>query len=89
MREGIRAYYRSHYPLLKAHRENPHLNPGMGSVSPFTHEPKVRLAVLEGMLSPYLASGNLQLLRQHTLVSAEFTGDRVDAVALLAGSQRA
>ena len=83
MREGIRAYYRRYYPLLQTYRDKPHLNPGMGSVSPITHEPRVGLAVLEGMLAPYLASGKLRLWLEHKLVRAEVTGDHVDAVTLL------
>jgi hypothetical protein len=83
MREHIRATYRRYYPLLDKFRKNPHLNPGMGSVSPICHEPKVGLAVLEGMLAPYLASGKLKLWLDHVPISAETTGDRVDAVTLL------
>ena len=83
LREGVRAYYRRHYPLIKEHRENPHLNPGMGSVSPITHEPKIGLAVLEGMLTPYLASGRLRLWLEHQPIRADVTGDHVEAVTLL------
>src|SRR6188768_3549060 len=31
-REGVRAYYRAHYPLRTEQRENPRLNPGNGWV---------------------------------------------------------
>ncbi len=82
MREHIRAYYRRYYPLLEEHRNNPHLNPGLGSVSPICHEPKVALAVLQGMLAPYLVSSQLRLLLNHTPERADCTGDRVDALTL-------
>jgi hypothetical protein len=57
----------------------------MGSVSPICHEPKVGLAVLEGMLAPYLASGQLRLWLEHTPVAAEVQGDRVVTVTLKDG----
>ena len=82
MRELIRSYYRQFYPLLDQYKQNPHLNPGMGSVSPLTHEPKVGLAVLEGMLSPYLVSEKLQIFRQLIPIMAETEGDRVLTVTL-------
>jgi len=83
LREGIRAYYRQYYPLLEKHCNNPHLNPGMGSVSPITHEPQIGLAELEGMLAPYLASEKLRLWLEHKPIKADVTGDRVTAVTLL------
>ena len=82
MREHIRAFYRRYYPLLNEHKQNPHLNPGMGSVGPICHEPKIGLAVLEGMLAPYLASGKLILLLNHVPYSAEVSNDRVICVTL-------
>jgi NADPH-dependent 2,4-dienoyl-CoA reductase/sulfur reductase-like enzyme len=32
LRDGIRAYYREHYPLTAAARARPHLNPGTSRV---------------------------------------------------------
>src|SRR5688572_17553689 len=43
LREGIRDYYRRHYPLNEAARSTPHLNPGGASVSNISHEPRVSL----------------------------------------------
>jgi NADPH-dependent 2,4-dienoyl-CoA reductase/sulfur reductase-like enzyme len=56
LREGIRAYYRQHYPLLAQARQQVHLNPGKGYVSALCHEPRVALAVLEAMLAPYCSA---------------------------------
>jgi 2-polyprenyl-6-methoxyphenol hydroxylase-like FAD-dependent oxidoreductase len=56
LREGIRDYYRRHYPLTDSARVDPFLNPGQGEVSPICHEPRVGLAVLEAMLQPYRCS---------------------------------
>ncbi len=83
LREGIRATYRRYYPLLKEHRVNPQLNPGMGSVSPITHEPKIGLAVLEGLLAPYLASGRLRLRLNQKPIQADVNGDRVEAITFV------
>lgn len=73
-REAVRGYYRSHYPLKPAARENPRLNPGNGWVSPLCHEPRVALAVLQGLFAPHLSSGRLRLLCEHEVVALEREG---------------
>ena len=83
LRQGIRDYYRAYYPLTAAARARADLNPGSGSVSRLCHEPRVALAVLEGMLAPYSSGGRLVLLREHRPVGADTKGDRVAAVELL------
>lgn len=80
LRDGIRDYYRMHYPLTDAARAREHLNPGDGSVSRICHEPRVALAVLETMLAPYISQGKLRLLLEHRIEGAEVTGDRVQAL---------
>jgi hypothetical protein len=82
LREGIRAYYRQHYPLTQEAREIVHLNPGKGNVSALCHEPRVALAVLEAMLQPYRASQELTILLDHIPAAAETDGDRVASVTL-------
>jgi len=82
-RNAVRDYYRAHYPLTSAARARLGLNPGNGTVSRLTHEPRVSLAVLENMLAPYLKNGGLQLLLEHTPVSATTNGDSVSSVTLL------
>lgn len=81
-RNEVRAYYQKHYPLTKAARENPHLNPGGGWVSRLCHEPRVGLAVLNSFLAPYFSSGKLQLLLRTVPVSATVDGDRVTSVTV-------
>src|SRR5262245_26292434 len=49
-RTAVRDHYRQHYPLTETARASVTLNPGNGSVSRLTHEPRVSLAVLEGLL---------------------------------------
>jgi glycine/D-amino acid oxidase-like deaminating enzyme len=43
LRNGIRDYYRRHYPLAPAAQGKANLNPGNGSVSRLCHEPRVAL----------------------------------------------
>jgi len=81
LRDGIRDYYRRHYPLTPTAREDPFLNPGQGEVSPLCHEPRVGLAVLEAMLQPYRSSGQLEVLMQHRPTGADVDGDRVRSIA--------
>jgi hypothetical protein len=81
-REAVRRYYRDHYPLASAARANPRLNPGGGSVSALTHEPKVALAVLEAMLAPYVTAGQLAVLLNHRPLAADTAGDLVRSVTV-------
>jgi len=80
LRTGVRDYYRRFYPLTDAAKARVHLNPGDGSVSRLCHEPRVALAVLEGMLAPHVASGKITLLLEHAPVGADAAGDRVRAL---------
>mgnify|MGYP005845930633 CR=1 FL=1 len=80
--EGIRDYYRQHYPLLPSARADAHLNPGKGNVSRLCHEPRVALAVMEAMLAPYRASRQVDVLLRHRPIGAETDGDHVRAVTL-------
>jgi hypothetical protein len=81
-RNGVRQYYRDHYPLTDAAKANPKLNPGGGGVSRICHEPRVALAVLEQMLAPYLGARYLRVLLEHEPVSAVMDGDKVKAVTV-------
>lgn len=81
-RDGVRAYYRAHYPLTAEARANRFLNPGNGWVSPLCHEPRVALAVLESMLAPLISSGRVQVWLEHRPINADVDGDRVSAVNL-------
>jgi hypothetical protein len=82
-RDGVRAYYRRHYPLTAAARRDPHLNPGAGWVSKICFEPRVGLAVLYEMLAPHLSAGRLQLLLRHRPVAVAMEGDHARAVTVL------
>ena len=82
LRDGIRAYYRKHYPLTVRARQARWLNPGAGHVSRLCHEPRVAVAVIEAMLAPYRASGRLTVVQPAIPVSAETDGDRVTSVTV-------
>ncbi len=81
-REAVREYYRRHFRLTEEARARARLNPGDGSVSRLTHEPRVSLAVLEAMLAPHSSGGRLTVLLRHKPVSADVAGDSVRAVSL-------
>jgi len=81
-RTGVREYYRRNYPLTADARRRPFLNPGDGSVSKLTHEPRVSLAVLEDMLAPYVSGGWLTVLLRHEPIAADTEGDRIRSVKL-------
>ena len=80
LRRRIRQYYRDHYPLTEAARQDATLNPGGGVVSRLCHEPRVALAVLEGMLASAMSRGRLILMLDTRTVAAEVDGDRVRQV---------
>ena len=89
-RNGVRDYYRRHYPFSQAARERGNLNPGDGSVSRLCHEPKVALAVLQAMLAPFVSRGTVRILLNHRTIRAETDGDFVRAVtvrSLLTGDE--
>ena len=81
-RNGVRDYYRTHYPLTTESRAREQLNPGNGSVSKLCHEPRVALAVLESMLAPFVSSGRVRLLLRHRAVKAAADRDHLRAVTL-------
>lgn len=79
-RTKIRQYYQRCYPLTDAASANEFLNPGDGSVSRLCHEPRVALAVLYEMLTPYLASKRLTILLDHKIEKADVQGDLVNSL---------
>ncbi|MFT4416461.1 FAD-dependent oxidoreductase [Fredinandcohnia humi] len=81
-RNRVREYYRKHYPLTEEARKNLFLNPGNAWVSRIAHEPRVALAVLYDMLSPYISSAKITILLNWKIVSAETDGDRVLSVTV-------
>jgi hypothetical protein len=80
LRDGIRAFYRAHYPLTAEARARPALNPGAARVSAVAAEPRAVLAVLEAMLAPHRASGRVTVLLHHEPLAAEIDGDRIRSV---------
>lgn len=82
LRNGIRDYYRRHYPLTASARALPTLNPGNGLVGRVCAEPLASAAVLDELLAPYRATGRLIVLQPAVPVAASVTDDRVDAVTV-------
>ena len=90
-RDGVRDYYRQHYPLTAEARALPYFNLGNGNVSKLCCEPRVALAVLHEMMAPHLSAGRIRLLLNHRPVRADVDGDRVKSVTvrdLHAGHER-
>jgi len=82
LRNGIRQYYRDHYPLTEASRAWGDLNPGAGWVSRLCAEPRVGVAVIEAMLLPWRGGGRLTVLQPYRPVAADTDGDAVRSVTL-------
>jgi hypothetical protein len=82
LREGVRQYYRDHYPLTEGARAWGDLNPGAGWVSRICAEPRVSLAVMEAMLAPYRGAGKLKVLQPYRPVAADVEGDTVRSVTV-------
>jgi hypothetical protein len=83
LRNGIRDFYRRNYSLTAGARDREHLNPGDGLVSRLCHEPRVALAVLEGMLAPYRSGRRLRVLLSHRPFAAACEGDLITTVTFL------
>lgn len=81
-RNGVRQYYRDHYPLTPTAQASVTLNPGNGWVSRLCHEPRVALAVLEQMMAYARSVGLLEIRLRRTPVAVEMNGDRARAVTL-------
>jgi len=89
LRRAIREHYRMHAPLTADARARFCLNPGQGNVSTLCHEPRVAATVIDALLSPFEASGQLAIRRGHVLASVATAGDRVTAMAFRdLGSER-
>ena len=84
LRDGIRGYYRRHYPLTAAARADPAFNPGASLVTRVGGEPRVALAVLQGLLAPFAAAGLVRVLTGLRPVAVETAGDRVLSVRFAA-----
>ncbi len=81
-RKRVRDYYRRNYPLTDTARNNERLNPGNGSVSRLCHEPRVALAVLDGMLAPAVSRGQLTILLNTEPTGAQVDGESIQSVRL-------
>ncbi len=80
LRAGIRRYYRTWYPLAAVSARNRYLNPGRGWVSRLCHEPRVAVAVIDGLLAPHELAGRITVLRNASPVTVDVERDRVRSV---------
>ncbi|AMB40346.1 MULTISPECIES: FAD-dependent oxidoreductase [Paenarthrobacter] len=82
LRNGIRDYYRNWYPLTEEARGREDLNPGAGTVSAVCAEPRVAVAVIDAMLSPFTGTGRLTVIQPAVPVGAEMDGNRIKRVTV-------
>ncbi len=87
-RRAVRRYYADHYPLTAGAVHQERLNPGGGSVSVLTHEPRISVAVFDQMLQSYRSAGRLVVLTEYVPVVADVAGSRVRAVTVRSRSGR-
>ncbi|KAJ9635631.1 hypothetical protein H2204_005805 [Knufia peltigerae] len=80
LRDGIRKFYCDHFPLTEDARKRPALNPGAGYVSKLCHEPRVAVAVIDAMLSPFLGSRQLTVIKKVKPISSRMNGNQIEAV---------
>ncbi|MEL7585345.1 MAG: FAD-dependent oxidoreductase [Prolixibacteraceae bacterium] len=79
-RKALRQYYQTNYPLTPLALSQKELNPGNGAVSRLCVEPAAGVAVLTGLLAPWLSSGKLTLLTGCQVKEAETDKDRVKSL---------
>jgi FAD-dependent oxidoreductase family protein len=75
VRDGIRDYYRHHYPLTARARNQGRLRPGASLVSAISCEPRAALAVLYDMLAPHRAAGRVKIRLRTRAVAIAWNGD--------------
>jgi hypothetical protein len=81
-RNGIRNYYKNHFPLSEKAAQTAYLNPGNGNVSRLCHEPRVALSVINEMLAPYVNSGRVKIMTRYKVESAETLEDNIVSVTV-------
>ena len=84
-RNRIRDFYRKNYPLTDAALNDPHLNPGGGSVSPLCFEPQIGAKVITDMIQEKAAAngGKITLLFNTRITSATTDADRITTIRTL------
>jgi hypothetical protein len=82
----IREIYRNKGTLSESASNAKYLNPGNGAVSRICHEPKVSLQVLQSMLAPAVASGQLRILLNTSPESAVVDQDLIQSVSCFNGN---
>ena len=87
LRARVRRHYCERYGAPRTMPDGLPLNPGNGWVSRLCFEPKVGVEVIRAMLRPYVASGQLRVLYQHTPVAAEVEDGWIKSVTLQRGGE--
>lgn len=83
-RTGVRRYYEQRYPVNAEGRADRYFNPGACWVSACGFEPRAGIAVLNEMLAPFLASGQIAVYTRTAAQSIDRRGDFVGGVVFRA-----
>ena len=83
LRDGIRTYYRSHYPLTAAARADPASTRGH-PCDAYRRRAEGGASVLHGMLAPFAAAGLVRVLTGLRPAAVATGGDRVLSVQFAA-----
>ncbi len=80
LREGVRKFYRDHFPLNETARKNGSLNPGGGTVSKLCHLPEISAQVIFNMLAPAKAAGKLKIFLRCRPTAVSGSLEHIDIV---------
>lgn len=81
-RQGVRRFFRDHFPLRGETLAAPRFEPGGALVSRVPSPPEIALKALEQLLLPYRTSGRVTFLPTNRPVAAETDGDHVSSVTV-------
>ena len=79
-REKVRAYFCNLEGFSQQVKDSKRFCPGNSEVSWLAHPPKLALSILEDMLAPYVAAGNLKIFTEAKLLDCITQGDDIVGV---------
>ena len=79
-REKVRDHYRNLEGFSQAVKDEKFFCPGASEVSFVAHPPKLALSILEDMLAPFVAAGNLKIYTEATFLECLTDGDDITGV---------
>ena len=86
-REKVRAYFCNLEGFSQQVKDSKRFCPGNSEVSWLAHPPRLALSILEDMLAPYVAAGNLQVFTEAKLLDCITQGDDIVGVTYEIGGE--